>query len=340
MPSSEIILGDGCTQVKYQRPRVTDTAVLICFYNFCHYKRPYYNALYTLKLLYEAKIPTYVVEVVKGGETEQLVEPDLVLRTNSYMFYKEQAFNELVKIVPPEYTKFIFLDADILYEQPDWVDTVSAALDRHDVVHPFQWAKYCIPTNRTVFGPGKESSIAGWLRLGESIKNPDEFHPGFAIAFRRDMFERMGGFFDLCIMGGGDGAMMNVLLGGPYTNHVMMHMRWTPFLVDAYVDYLKRVSRLKPSLGYTRNTILHLFHGRYQNRKYDTRYITLSEAANDPKQRAKDMVRKNQQSGLYEWVKGKKFNTILHNYFKGRDEDVPLEIAMRDYKPKKQEPSK
>jgi hypothetical protein len=306
MPSSEIILGEGCTQVKYQRPRATDTAVLICFYNFCHYKRPYYNALYTLKLLYEAKIPTYVVEVVKEGETEQLVEPDLVLRTNSYMFYKEQAFNELVKIVPPEYTKFIFLDADILYEQPDWVDTVSAALDRHDVIHPFQWAKY----------------------------------PGFAIAFRRDMFERMGGFFDMCIMGGGDGAMMNVLLGGPYTNHVMMHMRWTPFVVDAYVEYLKRVRKLNPSLGYTRNTILHLFHGRYANRKYDSRYITLSAAANDPKQKGTDFVRKNEQSGLYEWVKGKKFNRILHDYFKGRDEDVPLEIAMRDYAPKKQEASK
>jgi hypothetical protein len=91
------------------------------------------------------------------------------------------------------------------------------------------------------------------------------------------------------------------------------------YFSQAYNDTFKKVN---PTLGFLANRALHLFHGVQGNRQYVSRFNNISKVMNKPW----DEEITTNKDGLFEF-RNPEVNTVVLNYFKGRNEDIPLEEA-------------
>jgi hypothetical protein len=131
-------VGRGRSKTIYINPNATDTAVLIAFFNPVQFKRPLKNLLYVMKSLRDERIPHFVAECVFFDREPEVPGAHLVLRSNSLMFYKENLLNLLEATVPQQFTKLVFMDGDIIFGAPDWIDQISQKLETTDIIQPFR----------------------------------------------------------------------------------------------------------------------------------------------------------------------------------------------------------
>jgi len=318
-------VGEGRSKPIYIEPTVHDTAVLIPFYNPARYKRILKNALYVISTLKEKNIPVFVAECVFHKYKPQIPNATLVLKSDSYMFYKEQLLNKLVPHVPKKYTKLIFLDADIIFDTPDWVDTTSAALNKFDIIQPYSESCWLTPDNTRI--RSKKNSYAYAIVTKKDISNSTthDYHPGFAWAMKRDVFVKIGGFFEKSIIGGGDVTFVLNLFPFHVTDEFFFKASQSGFgkyIIDAWREYNDAFKKVNPTLGYLSNKALHLFHGVKEDRQYISRYKNIADAM---KGTWDDEVTTN-SDGLFEF-KRPEMNSILLSYFKGRNEDISVQEA-------------
>lgn len=318
-------LGEGRSKPLYIPPTQTDTAVLIAFFNPGRFKRILKNALYIISILKENKIPCYVVECTFHKHKPQIPGATLVLKSDSYMFYKEQLLNKLEPLVPDSYTKLVFLDADVLLDTPDWIDQISMSLETNDIVQPFNQACWLTPDNTRIRSKKMSYAFAIVTKKTINTNTIHDYHPGFVWGFKREVFRKLGGFFPRSIVGGGDVAFILNLFPIHVTDDLFFRAINSGFgkvILEAWRAYNHTFKTVNPTLGFLANRALHLFHGVKESRQYVTRYEDISKAL---KGTWDDEIVTN-ADGLFEF-KRKELNTVVLNYFKGRDEDIPLEKA-------------
>jgi len=313
-------VGQGRSKSIYIPPTKHDTAVLLAFFNPVPFKRPLKNLLYTIHCLKEAKIPYYVAECVFFDRKPEVPGADLTVRSDSLMFYKEQLLNLLEPLVPEKYTKLVFLDCDILFSAPDWVDQISSKLDEADIIQPFSNAAWLYPDNTRV--RVKKQSYGYAIAHNLTHKPPHAFHPGFAWALKRDIFRKIGGFYDKAVVGNGDIMFVFSIINNLDASYVE---RYAPCILDTWKAYNENVQRIKPSVGYIVMDAFHLFHGMRKDRQYVSRHHNINQRLAG----AWDNNIYLNKDGLYEFKHPAEFNKINMAYFKGRNEDVPLAIAMQ-----------
>jgi hypothetical protein len=241
------------------------------------------------------------------------------------MFYKEQILNKLEPLVPEQYTKLVFLDADVIFDTPDWVDQISDALEKSDIVQPFSQACWLTPDNTRI--RSKKLSYAFAIVTNKTINTHTihDYHPGFAWGFKRETFRKLGGFFPRSIVGGGDVAFILNLFPMHITDTLFFRAINSGFgklILDSWRAYNTNFKQVNPKLGFLSNRALHLFHGVKENRQYVSRYQSMADAL---KGSWDDEIIMN-SDGLFEF-KREEINVVALNYFKGRDEDIPLEQA-------------
>lgn len=318
-------LGEGRSKSIYVTPTLHDTAVLIAFFNPAKFKRILKNALYIISILKESKIPYFVVECTFNNSKPQIPGATLVLNSNSYMFYKEQLLNKLEPRVPEKYTKLIFLDADILLDTPDWIDQSSQALDKFDIIQPFNQASWLTPDNTRIRSKKMSYAFAIVTKKTINIHTIHDYHPGFAWGMKRDIFRKIGGFFTHSIIGGGDVSFILNVFPIEVTDEIF-YTAITPqfgkIIIDAWHAYNSKFKEVNPKLGFLANKALHLFHGLQQNRQYASRYEDISKAMTG---KWDDEITIN-PDGLFEF-KRPEVNRVVLNYFKGRNEDISLAAA-------------
>lgn len=326
-------LGEGRSKPIYIRPQCTDTAILMAFYNPARYRRSLKNILYLISVFKTYGIPYFVAECTFGSYRPQIPGATLVLRSNSYMFYKEQLINRLEPLVPPQYTKLVMLDGDILFDTPDWLDHISMALEKYDIVQPFSQACWLSPDNTII--TSKKYGYGYVLSKGIRIRVEDRhaYHPGFAWAFRRSVFRSIGGFYDRAIVGAGDMMFACTFLPREFFDRHRVEMSIPSMIAEGWEDYRGRVESVAPKVGYIDIKALHLFHGLSGSRQYRTRYKLLLDKLDG---RAWDSLIEIGEgagsgngtvAGLYQFKDVHLRNALLE-YFRGRDEDIPLEEAM------------
>ena len=317
-----IEIGEGRSKPIYIEPTVTDTAVMLAFYNPVPFKRILRNILYIIKVLKDKNIPYFVIECVFKDAKPEIPDATMVVRSNSYMFYKEQLLNKLEKSIPEQYTKLICLDGDILFDAPDWVNQISKSLDENDIIQPFNEACWLTPNNTKV--RSKKPSYAygivhNKLRAPRSIHM---YHPGFAWAFKRDIFRKMGGFFDRAVIGNGDMLFVFNFIRDHVPEFWIRDVLRSRFILDTWPAYHAKIKELNPKIGYVTMSALHLFHGVRQNRQYTTRYKSVSHMLTGTWD---DQITVN-ADGLFEFKNPELSNGVLE-YFKRRNEDIPLAEA-------------
>jgi hypothetical protein len=84
----------------YNEPYFKDMAVLLCYFNPCHYNRIIQNALTVKHLFDNAKIPYFIGEIKYDNDDSYLFYPsDNIFQysSNSYIFYKENLITTMEK---------------------------------------------------------------------------------------------------------------------------------------------------------------------------------------------------------------------------------------------------
>lgn len=320
----KIEIGEGRSKSIYVKPTVTDTAIMLAFYNPAGFQRILRNMLYIINVLKEKDIPYFIVECVFNGAPPQIPDATLILHSNSYMFYKEQLINKLEKVIPEQYTKLVCIDGDIMFDTPDWVDQISFKLNTDDIVQPFSQACWLTPNN-TKIRSKKPSYGLGLVRnkLGPR-RSIHLFHPGFAWAFRREIFRKIGGFFSHAIVGNGDMLFVFNFFKDEVPDYWVDDVLRTRFILDTWPAYNANFKEVNPKIGYLENKALHLFHGVRQNRQYTTRYKSVSHLLTG----TWDEEVFTNKDGLFEFKNPEVSKGVLE-YFKRRNEDIPLEEAER-----------
>jgi hypothetical protein len=246
--------------VRYRCPIVKDMAVGLVFFNPAKSKRMLMNYLYTIEKLKLAKIPYFTLELVYNRQEPEISDAFHVY-AKSVMFHKENLCTVLESKIPWYYSKVMFLDADLIFGNPDWYSEVSSALSDHDVVQPFTTAVWMDITYT------KATQIRESVIYMDKKKTFDhKLHPGFAWAFRRKWFRKVG-FFEYGVTGSGDTLSAAAWLGVKFPSTYLK-----PALVPAYEVFDKLP---KPRITCTSGAIFHLWHGTHVNRRYVDRHTIL-----------------------------------------------------------------
>ena len=285
---------------EYTPPSVTDMAVILVYFNPVNYKRPIQNILLVKHALDKAGIPTFIAELARGATPFLFAPADTIfhVRTESYMFYKENLIRYAEARIPAAFTKICAMDADIFYDTPDWYSTISTALDTKTVVQPFKTATWL------------DIDFTHLQTKPNAIDPPHAGHQGFVYAFDREFFRRFG-LEDRCTTStSGDTLLLTDLIGSPST--------------DPYMS-LFRAAHDKTGLrpGSCDLNIYHLNHGMLAKRHYSDLRQAWLDVFSRLHITSIDDVQIRREDGILEWKPEfrTEFNSRMLAYFKSRGDD-------------------
>lgn len=240
------------------------------------------------------------------------------LRTNAELWHKENAVNIGFSRLPSDWKYAAWIDGDITFSRSDWdnetihqlqhykiVQMWSQSVDltpKYDILRSFRSYVYC--SNNNIPRKWSKSYSEG----GEY------YHPGYAWAIRRDAFNELGGLIDWAILGGADLFMCDLL----FNNTRDLPRSLGPSGVKWLNIWKKRADTyIKQNVGYVEGLILHYFHGKKVDRKYQDRGQILVDAKFDPEY---DLVRDYQN--LWQLNSNNiKLRDGIKKYLRQRDED-------------------
>ncbi len=300
---------------------------ITCYFNPARYRRKRENFQAFRRAL---NVPLVAVELVHGADSE-LTEDDaevlIQIRGGDVLWQKERLLNVALEAVPHSSTNVAWLDCDILVERSDWADLAEEALERDVLVQPF--SRVCeLPSNynptalkyladrvqhcgTAIAKRIRESpQAAAIFELGPSVRSA-----GLAWAARRDVLDAVG-FYDRCILGGGDRALVAAAVGdfeGP-----ARHWRWNHRQVADYRAWAEPFfEAVQGRIGFVEGPVFHLWHGDRELRRYRQRLLDLAQFDFDP---SGDIAIAD--SGCWQWSSAKsEMHSYVARYFSERLED-------------------
>ena len=273
---------------------------------------------------YGAKL--YVVEGAFGGRDFEVTDPSnprhIQVKTDSELWHKENLINIGISRLPSKWKYVAWIDGDIDFIRPDWIQETVHELQHHPVVQMFEDAVDTGPTYEvlTLF---KSFAYCYKNNLPQKRKKDDigacyspgtYWHPGYAWAATREAINTTGGLFDISILGAGDHHMACCLIGeasrsvpkGLHPNYKKYVLAWQ-----------ERALRLHKNIGYVKGTIFHYWHGKKRDRKYSDRWKVLTDNNFNPS----TDVHKDWQ-GVWSLYPGHdKLRDQIRQYFQSRNED-------------------
>lgn len=296
-----------------------DTAVIACHFNPAGYHAPRANLARFLTGMADVGAPLFMAELAFYGQPFQT--PGCARTAHfragkeAILFQKERLLNLVEKIVPPQFSKIVIWDADILIPDFGWLVEVSRALDAYPVVHPF--------TRAILLGPeGRE--IGAKMSVGYAANNrfPDPldvaiFHPGFGLAVRRDFFTQVGGLDGCVITGSGDTLAMIGALCKELEERAFFR-RHSRAWGAGQLEYCRRLYQFSGGrIGVLPADIHHLYHGSHANRAYLSRFDLTHQLDPDRDLRVND-------DGITVWTAAAHAGDLperMREYFFARRED-------------------
>lgn len=312
----------------FKKPDVNNTLyVITVIYNPVGFKSRYklYN---DFKAHMEfSKVKLLTVEVAFGSRpfavTKWGNKWNLQLRTNHEMWHKEAAINagfkHLLKLVPK--AKYVaWIDADVMFTNPNWAADTIKALDRYSIVQPYSETHFLNPRYESMWKT--TSALKHYqTKLGyhQTPALPPSYlcggHPGLAWAARVETFKALGGLMDFCVAGSGDTHMLNALLGD-------VTIFYRPGMTEEFQKALKEWQdkadlHVGRNLGYVDGICCHYWHGKSEQRGYEKRWDIMCYHQFNPEL---DIARES--NGLYRWVRKPELAQDLRKSMSQRNEDA------------------
>lgn len=299
---------------------------ITCYFNPRHYQSRLQNYRTFRSQL---NVPLATVELSLDGKFD--FRPDdadilVQLPGRDVMWHKERLLNLALRALPRDCEKVAWLDCDVIFQQADWASLTSDALERYPVIQPFQ--DVC-ELARDV--PFDQPDHPGNLRIGRSFAHGlatgavdagmlaqnmrlRGWNSGLAWAARRDVLAH--GFYDACIMGSGNRAIICAELGRfDYgREYLRMNDRWA----EHYLAWAQpHFDKVRGNIGFVNGTLLHLWHGDLKDRQYAGRHRDFQQFGFDP-----SMDIAADDNGCWHWNSDKpRMHQYVRNYFAARKED-------------------
>lgn len=243
---------------------------------------------------------------------------DIQVRGDQEFWHKENLMNIGMSHLPKEAKYIAWIDADVRFLNPNWVQDTIDSLDNYDFVQMFSEFIDLGPNNEHLakmtsfmyaYTTGEEQLIDS--RYGNGRKGAT----GLAWAATRDGLNKVGGLIDWCIVGSGDWHMAYCLIG----KGVEIAQPWFSAgyrgLLEKFQDNCNK--HIRGNVGYVPGVAVHYWHGPKVKRGYGWRWAILRENDFDP-----ILDLKKDLQGLYEVNREKtKMHDALREYFRSRDED-------------------
>jgi hypothetical protein len=293
--------------------------VITCISNCARFSRRYQLYKEFAHRMHLADIKLFTVECAFGERNFEVTHADnpmnLQLRTNSEMWHKENMINLGIARLPSSWKYICWIDADISFDNKHWVSDTIHALQHYDVVQLFSQALDLGPNSEIMMLSHSfcYSYISGKNWNGK--KYGGNWHPGYAWGCTRKGWQKMGGLYEISILGSGDHNMILALIG-KYEDSIPSTMH------ENYKNSLKAwqenvIRNIKTNIGYVPGIIKHYFHGKKKNRKYVERWDILKKHKFDPL----TDIKKDWQ-GLWQLNDNKPgLRDDLRAYFRVRNED-------------------
>jgi hypothetical protein len=280
-------------------------------------------------------VPLVAVEASFGGPFElRAGDADILVQLHGgdVMWQKERLLNIALAQVPDSCEHIAWLDADVVFPNGRWHHDACDLLRRFPMVHLFQSA-FDLPPDFPATGDASSRQPAGQSvvhlvnKLGQRhLLTPEHYRQSRRTAFRTGMawaaradFVRRHGFYDACVIGGGDRAWHAMAAGDPRlaVEHCHMNARWS----EHYLRWAEPAcEELRGRAGCLAGDVHHLWHGSEENRKTLERYEDLARFGFDPR---RDIAL--DADGCWKWNSDKaEMHDLLRAYFAGRHEDEEL----------------
>ena len=232
---------------------------------------------------------------------------DVRVRNSSWVWLKENLWNVGAAHLPADARYVLFADADVQFLNRNVVTETIHALQTHPVVQPWETCADLGPDGQIMavhrsFG---WCAARGWewkpVRVPtdgrrrrkhdgayEYVCRPDDdgpagfgnpWHPGFALAFRREVLDRLP-LLDVGALGAGDHHMCTAMIG-------KADLSLPGGIGDGYrrrvLAWQAAAARwIRGDLGFVPGSIVHYFHGPKRARRYLGRWKVLVDNAFDP----------------------------------------------------------
>jgi hypothetical protein len=287
----------------------------------------YHRRLANYRLFHRyLEVPLVTVEWSPDGRFElQPGDAEILVQIGSgdVLWQKERLLNIALSHLPTECEHVAWLDCDLIFDRPGWSETGCRLLENYPLIQLFGEALH-LPA----YSPDADLTLEVWRReqyiyreaclAGQHLKGEavlaipsrgktqgtgacagtqrisDAGAPGMAWAARREHLETCG-FYDACVLGGGDSAMALAALGerglaqlrlrmsSPHRRH---YMNWASAFYQA----------MRGGISYLPGRVYHLWHGDFADRQYRERFSILETMDFDP---CRDLRLSDQ--GSWEW---------------------------------------
>lgn len=291
--------------------------------NPCRYKSRY--RLYKEFAAYVSNSPGTILHTVEAsfGQrpheiTSQFQAGHIQVNTSHELWHKENLINIGISRLPADWQYVAWVDADVAFARHDWAAETVHQLQHFPIVQLFSQVQDLAPDHTSLNNrPGFAYGFAHGLPLhGKTYAK--SWHPGFAWAARREFINEVGGLIDWAILGAGDYHMACSFIGEVSRS---MPDGLSPAYKASLLRWQERAEKYgKHNLGYVPGLLLHHWHGKKADRKYQDRWQILVRNQYDPNT---DIKRDSQ--GLWQLVieseRQEKLRDEIRLYFRGRNED-------------------
>lgn len=278
------------------------------FFNPCNYQQRLTNYNWFRRAVDRAGLELLTVELLFEGQNKSAFTGAdvLTIRDGDIMWQKERllqlGINRLLEDKPEA---IIWLDADIIFERPDWLDNIKRSLDRFDCVQSFsELATYYSASSRV---------------YPSTVANRTSPAMGGSWAARSDFWRKVS-LYQHCVVGGGDHVMAQIFLdfeNGPpdewrYNTSTMQ--QFGPKMRQHILQWARDIWG-KWRVGYVGDQPAYLLsHGREDRRQYNKRHTILTDF--DP-----ELDVKATPTGCWKWNTDSDIPAMVRNYFTSRKED-------------------
>ena len=294
--------------------------VIIVISNPCLYAKRYILLKEFVKRFEEeeSNVELFIVEMIYNNQkfiiTDKNNKKHLQLKTETPIWHKENMVNLGVKnLLPLNWKAFAWIDADIEFESNSWaLDTLKILNGCKDIVQIFSHA-IDMDKDETSLNHFNSFGYSFCKNKKYTIKGLDYWHPGFAWAITRKAYEKIGGLYDVGVLGSGDNIMAIALIN---KCEKLMNINYSEDYNNSMLEFQKKAKSLR--LGYTPGVIRHHYHGSKKNRQYTERWQILMKHLYSPINHLKyDKTGILIPTELFT----KDFKNDIMTYFKERKED-------------------
>lgn len=312
-----------------------DFWAITTFFNPVGYKNKIKNYKIFRQSTKKQGLKLVTVELGFGKSKFELNKNDaeilIQLRTNDIMWHKERLINIGFNALPKNCDKFAWLDADIIFLNDNWIKEACQKLQEYSIVQPYADFIRLSKNKKNIKNPeqiafAKEIDLEDTKGYGlankvsqlgpDILEKPVEFHgqAGLAWAARKNIFENIG-VLDKSPLPVLDLFMAHLFYRNKFNQQCKFYL--SEHMEKSFLNWANIIDKkVKKSVYFAQGTILHLWHGKMNDRNY----IECSRIAKEYDLNPENDI-KIAENNCYKWAGNKpQLQKDVYNYFIKRKE--------------------